>query len=446
MNLVEKDLKYIWHPCSQMKDYEELKPIVIERGKGAYLIDIEGKRYIDAVSSWWCNLFGHANPDINKAIKNQVEKLEHVIMANFSNLPAIELAERLVNITPEGLNKVFFCDNGSSAVEAAMKMSFHYHQHLGEKKKTKFLTLENAYHGETIGALSVGDLDLYNSIYKPLMFEVFRVTSPDCYRCSYGKCRENCNAPCFEHMEKKLSENHEEITAVIVEPLLQGAAGMKMYSPVYLKKLREACDKYNINLIADEIATGFGRTGKMFACNHAEISPDFMCLSKGLTGGYMPMAIVMTRDNIYDAFYDDYNKMKAFLHSHTYSGNALGCAVACEVLNIFQREKVLEKNVKKAKMLNDKLKHELDNHRNVGEIRSLGLINAIELVEDKVTKTPFDSKLRIGYEIYKKALDRGLLLRPLGDVLYFNPPYIIEERDMGFMVEICSQCIREVLG
>ena len=444
--LIEKDLKHIWHPCSQMKDYEELSPIIIEKGKGAYLYDLDGKSYLDCVSSWWCNLFGHSNERLNNALKNQVDKLEHVIFANFSNIPAIELSERLINLTGEELQKVFFCDNGSSAVEAALKMSFHYHIQSGKEKKMKFIALEDAYHGETIGALSMSDLDIYSQVYKPLMIDVNRVKAPDCYRCPYKKTRENCSCECFEHMEKAISENHEELAGVIIEPIIQGAAGMKIYPSLYLKKLRETCDKYDVHFIADEIAVGFGRTGKMFATEHAGITPDFMCLSKGLTGGYMPMALVLTTNKVYDCFYDDYNKHKAFMHSHTYSGNALGCAVAVEVLNIFESENILEMVNEKAIILNAKLRKALENHKNVGEIRSQGMINAVELVFDKKLKTSFDSNDRIGYQIYKKALEKGLLLRPLGNILYFNPPYIIDEKDMDFMIEKTVESLVEILG
>lgn len=444
--MIKKDLKYIWHPCSQMKDYEKLPPIVIERGKGAYLYDLDGKEYLDCVSSWWCNLFGHANERLNNALKNQVDKLEHVIFANFSNLPAIELSERLINMTGDRLQKVFFCDNGSSAVEAALKMSFHYHAQSGKKNKNKFIALEDAYHGETIGALSMGDLDVFTNVYRPLMFDVTRVSAPDCYRCPYGKNRGNCSCECFEHMEKEVEENYDSISGIIVEPLVQGAAGMKIYPQLYLRKLRELCDKYDIHMIADEIAVGFGRTGKMFATEHAQITPDFMCLSKGLTGGYMPMSLVLTSDDVYNCFYDDYNKHKAFMHSHTYSGNALGCALAVEVLNIFEEENILEMIEEKGKVLNQKLRCALADHKNVGEIRSIGMINAIELVVNKETKERFDSNDRIGYKIYNKALENGLLLRPIGNILYFNPPYIIEEKEMDIMISKTKDSIIEILG
>lgn len=439
MNLSEKDLRYIWHPCSQMKDYETLKPIVIEKGEGVYLYDVDGNRYIDAISSWWCNLFGHSNKRINKAINDQINKIEHVIFANFSNIPAIELSEKLVKITADRLEKVFFADNGSSAVEVALKMSFHYNQQIGKRKKKRFVAITDAYHGETLGALSMSDLDIYSKIYKPLMIDTIRVNGPDCYRCEFKEKRDTCNAECFINMEKIVEDKHEEISGIIIEPMLQGAAGMKIYSSKYLKKLRKLCDKYDIHLIADEIAVGYGRTGKMFACEHADISPDIMCISKGLTAGYLPMAITMTSQKIYDAFYGDYNENKAFLHSHTYSGNALGCAVALEVLKIFEEEPILDIINSKGEFLNKLLKKELGDHPFVGEIRNIGMINGIELVKDKKTKETFNSKMRVGYEIFKIALKRGVLLRPLGNVIYFNPPYCITEEEMIEMVKVCKQ-------
>ena len=394
--LIKKDLEYIWHPCSQMKDYEELKPIIIKKGKGPYLYDLDDKKYLDCVSSWWCNLFGHSNERINNALKKQVDKLEHVIFANFSNLPAIELSERLIKLTGDRLNKVFFCDNGSSAVEAAIKMSFHYHKQSGKEKKRKFLALEDAYHGETLGALSMGDLDIYSSVYKPLMIDVTRVKAPNCYRCEFSKDRESCSCECFSYIEEELERNSDSISGVIIEPLVQAAAGMKIYPPIYLKKLRDACDKYDVHFIADEIAVGFGRTGKMFATEHGNVCPDFMCLSKGLTGGYMPMALLLTGNKIYDCFYDDYNKHKAFMHSHTYSGNALGAAIAIEVLNIFEDENILKMVNEKGKFLKENLNSALKNHKNVGEIRTIGMINAIELIKDKKIKKAFSNDLRIG--------------------------------------------------
>ena len=443
--LAQKDLKYIWHPCSQMKDYETLSPIVIEKGEGIYLFDTEGKRYIDVISSWWCNLLGHCNPKINEAVKKQIDSLEHVIFANFTHKPAITLCEKLSKILPVGLCKFNFTDNGSSAIEAAMKVSFQYHAQTGNPKKTKFMALSDAYHGETIGALSAGDCDLYTKLYKPILMDIIRIKGPDCFRCPYGKTRENCNCECFEDAEKQFEKYGQETAAILVEPMLQGSAGMKIYPPLYLKKLRQICDKYNVHLLADEIATGFGRTGKMFAFDHAGVAPDIMCLSKGLTGGYMPCAMFMTTQKIYDAFYSDYNEGKAFMHSHTYSGNPLACAAANAVLDILSDGSVLKQAQENAKYFNKIIKEKFLPHKNVGEVRSIGLINAIELVKDKTTKEPLDGKLRTGYQIYKKALQKGVILRPLGDVIYFNPPLIIGRKDMDFVTDIALECLKEVL-
>lgn len=441
--LQRKDLKYIWHPCSQMKDYETFDPIVIKQGEGVFLEDMNGKKYLDAVSSWWVNLFGHSNKRINEALYKQANKLEHVMLANFSHEPAIELAEKIVDVTPDGLNKIFFGDNGSSAVEIALKLSFQYHQQIGKNKKTKFVKISEAYHGETLGALSVCDVELYNKVFNPLLLDVIKAQGPDCYRCPYELCRENCKAQCFEKMEKTIEKQHEEISAIIIEPMVQGAAGMKIYSPEYLKKLRKLCDEYEINLIADEVAVGFGRTGKMFACEHAGISPDIMCLSKGLTAGYMPLALTLMTDKIYNAFYDDYSKLKAFLHSHSYSGNALGCSIAVETLNIFKDENIVENNIIKSNLLREKVGNILDELPHVGEYRQLGMIGAIELVKNKETKQGFDWKSRVGYNIYKIALKKGVLLRPLGNVIYFMPPYVIDNKEMDLMVNTARDSIIE---
>jgi len=445
MDLVKKDLEHIWHPCSQMKDYEDLPPIIIDHAKGMYLYDIEGNRYVDVISSWWCNLLGHCNDRINTAVKEQIDKLEHVIFANFSHAPAIALCDELSKILPKGLTKFCFTDNGSSAIEAAMKLSFQYHYQTGNPQKKRFMALSDAYHGETLGALAISGVDLYSEIYKPMLLDIIRIDGPDCYRCTYGKHHDSCNAECFERAEEGFEKYGNEVCTFVVEPLLQGAAGMKIYSPVYLKKLRHHCHKYNVHLIADEIATGYGRTGKMFACDHADIFPDIMCLSKGLTGGYLPMALAITTDKIYNAFYDDYSKGKAFMHSHTYSGNPLACSAAVEVLKILHHEDILATANKNAEYFTMLIKEKLSDHRHVGDIRSIGLINAIELVKNKNTKESFESKHRYGYQIYKKALKKGVLLRPLGDVLYFNPPLIISREDMKFVVDVCTECIKEVL-
>ncbi len=446
MDLVSKDLRHIWHPCSQMKDYEDLPPIIIDHAKGLYLYDIHGKRYADVVSSWWCNLLGHCNERINTSIKAQVDRLEHVIFANFSHVPAIDLTETLSKVMPAGMTRFMFTDNGSSAVEAAMKMSFQYHYQTGSPQKKRFIALSNAYHGETVGALSVGGVDLYSRIYKPMLLDVIRVGGPDCCFCPHGKDRCSCSTECFESAESALAEHADTVCAFIVEPLVQAAAGMKIYPPEYLIKLRNACSRHNVHLVADEIATGFGRTGKMFACDHAGISPDIMCISKGLTGGYLPMAIAVTTDNIYDAFYADYVEGKAFMHSHTYSGNPLACSAANEVLAIMHEESILEKANSNSAYFTQLIKERLADHKNVREIRSIGLINAIQFMEDPKIGQHFDPQKRMGYQIYKKALSKGLLLRPLGDVIYFNPPLTITRQEMESVADLCKECICELLG
>ncbi|MDR3254138.1 MAG: adenosylmethionine--8-amino-7-oxononanoate transaminase [Synergistaceae bacterium] len=448
ISLAERDLKHIWHPCSQMKDYEELPPIVVDRAKGVYLYDTDGKRYIDVVSSWWCNLLGHCNDRINAAVKSQIDRLEHVIFANFSHEPAITLCEKLSALTPVALNKFFFTDNGSSAIEAAMKMSFQYHIQSsipGHSRKRRFMALSDAYHGETLGALSVGGVDLYSELYRPLLIDVVRIEAPDCYRCKYGASRETCSAECFASAEETFDRFGDETCALLVEPLLQCAAGMRIYPSLYLEKLKKICVAYGVHLIADEIATGYGRTGKMFACGHADVTPDIMCLSKGLTGGYMPMALAVTTDEIYDAFYADYSENRAFMHSHTYCGNPLACSAAVEVLNIMSDEDIIGGVAIKAPIFTAMAQSEMSGIKWVGEIRHIGLINAIELVEDSATKKPFDPKRRCGYQIYRRALSKGVLLRPLGDVMYFNPPLVMEEKDMRHALRVCAECIREVL-
>ena len=445
MTWEERDLRHIWHPCSQMKDYEELPPIVVDRGKGAWLYDIHGRRYLDIVSSWWANLLGHAHPRINAAIKEQIDRLEHVIFANFSHEPAILLAEELAKILPPGLTRFHFNDNGSAAVECALKLCFQFYHQTGKPKKTRFLCLSEGYHGETIGALSVGSMDLYAKLYRPMLMDCIHAEAPDCYRCAYGKMRETCDCPCIEHAEAAFAAHGWESAAMIVEPLLQGSAGMRVYPALYLKKLRELCDRHDVKLIADEIATGFGRTGTLFACEQAGISPDVMCLSKGLTGGYLPMSVTCVTEEIYQAFYGDYGEGKAFLHSHTYAGNPLGCAAARAVQRVLREEHILEQAAATARWLTAEMETAFGHHPNVGEIRHIGLIHAMELVQDRDTKKPLDGKKRTGYEIYRRALKKGLLLRPLGDVLYFNPPLTITRGELSEAIRMTKEAMEEVL-
>ena len=438
--LAARDSRVLWHPCTQMKDHETLPPIPIKRGEGAWLEDFDGKRYLDAVSSWWVNLFGHANPRINAALHDQLHLLEHVIFAGFTHEPAVRLSEQLVALTPPGLTRCFFADNGSAAVEVAIKMSFHYWRNRGRPRKTRFITLANSYHGETLGALAVGNVELYKSLYKPLLMEVLTAPSPDCYFRGPGDSWEQHSLKMFDHMERMLEGHADEVAAVIVEPLVQCAGGMRMYHPVYLARLREACDRHGVHLIADEIAVGFGRTGTMFACEQAGISPDFMCLSKGLTGGYLPLSVVVTTDDVYAAFYDDYAKLTAFLHSHSYTGNPLACAAALATLDIFATENIIERNRTTAGYLGRRAR-ELESHPHVTEVRQCGMIVAIEFAKDKRGREPYPWTERRGRRIYGHALAEGVLLRPIGDVVYFMPPYIVSEAEMDIMVRVAAEGI-----
>lgn len=439
MDLSKLDLEHIWHPCSQMKDYEDFSPIVIKEGNGIYIEDTNGKKYIDAISSWWVNIFGHSNKRLNNSVKKQLDNIEHVIFANFTHKPAIELCEKLAKLTPGKLNKFFFASDGSSAVEIALKMAFQAQLLKGNKKRNKFIGLSGGYHGESIGAMSSVGVNKYNKKFTPLLFESLVAKAPNCYKCNQD--RKSCNVACFESMEEIIKNNYEEVAAVIFEPICQGAAGMNIYNPKYLSKLEKLCNKYDIYMIADEIAMGFGRTGKMFASEHGNIKPDFMVMSKGLTAGYLPMSLVSTTDDIYSYFYDDFETEKAFLHSHSYSGNPLACAVALENLKIFEEDEVIKTNIEKSKIMKELLNEKFSNNPYVGEVRSIGMIFAIELAEDKETKKSFDPKRRIGYKIYKIAVENGLLMRPMGDVLYFMPPYIITIDQFKEILDIAEKSI-----
>ena len=437
---VTRDLAHVWHPCTQMKDHEALPPIPIRRGRGVWLEDFDGRRYLDAVSSWWVNLFGHANPRINAAVRAQLEDLEQVILAGFTHEPVIGLSEELTALAPAGLSRCFYADNGSSAVEVAVKMSFHYWRNVGRAGKRRFITLANSYHGETLGALAVGNVELYKEIYRPLLMDVITVPSPDCYQRAPGaSCAEHARAQ-FAHMEAALARYAGETAAVIVEPLVQCAGGMRMYDPVYLTLLREACDRHAVHLIADEIAVGFGRTGTFFACEQAGIRPDFLCLSKGLTAGYLPLSAVLTTEPIYAAFYDEYVKLNAFLHSHSFTGNPLGCAAARACLRIFREDGTLERNRTLAAHMGARAR-ELEAHPHVAEVRQRGMIVAIELVRDKAQRTPYDWRERRGLGVYRHALARGVLLRPVGNVVYFMPPYVITPEEIDLMVDVAAEAI-----
>ena len=443
-SLSKRDLSVLWHPCTQMKDHESSAIIPIKKGQGVWLEDFDGNRYLDAISSWWVNLFGHANPHINAALKDQIDKLEQVIFAGFSHEPAIYLAEQLVAVTPKGLERCFYADNGSAAVEVALKMSFHYWRNNNQTLKTKFITLENSYHGETLGALAVGNVALYKETYAPLLMDVITVPGPDCYYRESNESWADYSTRRFALMEHTLQQHSESVCAVIIEPLVQCAGNMRMYDPIYLTLLRAACDKYQVHLIVDEIAVGFGRTGTLFACEQADISPDFMCLSKGLTGGYLPLSAVMTTNEIYQAFYDDYHKLNAFLHSHSYTGNALACRAGLATLEIFQQNKIIENNKRLASIMKQMTAHFIE-HTHVAEVRQTGMIVAIELVKNKQTREPYPWQERRGLKVYQYALSKGVLLRPLGNVIYFMPPYIITEDELLLIAKVAFDGIQWAL-
>ena len=425
--IIEKDLQYNWHPCTQMKDHEFLPLIPIQKAKGIYLYDFEGNRYIDAISSWWVNLFGHSNEYINSKINEQLQTLEHVIFAGFTHEGAIKLSQRLCKLT--GLDKVFYADNGSSAVEVAIKMSFHYWKN-NSQTKPLFFSLENSYHGETIGALSVGDVGLYKDTYKEILIKNITIPIPK------DKSQEETQKA-LKKAREVFEKYHKKVSALIVEPLVQCAGYMKMHSPEFIKGLKKLCEEFNVHFIADEIAVGFGRTGTMFACEQAGIKPDFMCLSKGLTGGYLPLSAVLTTDEIYMAFYCNYKELKAFLHSHSYTANALSIAAANATLDIFEKDNVIESNKQKSNYIWEKMQ-KFKELKNVKEIRQTGMISAIEMID-------YPWEKRMGLKVYEYGLENGVLLRPLGNVIYFMPPYIINKEEIDKMIDTAFNGIENLM-
>jgi adenosylmethionine-8-amino-7-oxononanoate aminotransferase len=433
---VQRDLNVLWHPCTQMKEHEKIPLIPVQSAQGVFLKDFNGKEYLDTVSSWWVNILGHCNPKINEKIKAQLDTLEHVILAGFSHEPAVKLAEKLVEITPKGLSRVFYADNGSSAVEVALKMSYHAWHNQGQKQKRLFFTLDNSYHGETIGAMSVSQVGLYKNTYQDLLFDVISIPVADTFLQPKTQPYEDYADALLLRIESLMQEHAEESCAVIVEPLIQCAGNMRMHKPYFLRKLFELTRKYNIHFIADEIATGFGRTGTLFACEQAGISPDFMCLSKGITAGYLPLAAVLTHEDIYQSFYDDYASGKAFLHSHSYTGNPLACTAALASIEILQDENIIEKNQEKIANFT-KLGHAFKEYELVAQVRQTGMVLAVELYADKVERSDM-------LAIYQYALQQGVLLRPLGNVIYFMPPYIISAAQIEQIVQVALDGIKNI--
>lgn len=422
-NLLNRSLSAVWHPCTQMKRHETLPLIPIARGEGVWLYDFDGNRYLDSVSSWWVNLFGHCNPHINAALTDQLGKLEHVILAGFTHEPVVLLSERLRELAPAGLGHCFFGSDGASATEIALKMSAHYWCNTGKPKKFQFISLQNSYHGETLGALSVTDMALFKDAYGALIKQNATVPSPDWRKAKPGESAEDFALRCAATLEDHLQQHHENIAAFIIEPLIQGAAGMAMYHPTYLKQARELCSRFGVHLIADEIAVGMGRTGTMFACEQANIIPDFLLLSKGITGGYLPLSVVMTTDSIYQAFYAD-ETARGFLHSHSYTGNPLACRAALATLDIFVQDNVLNVNRDKAGFFN-LIAQPLREHLKVRNFRNTGMVWAFEV------DTPHAD---FAQRCFSLGLQHELLLRPMGNTVYFMPPYIITEEEIQMLV------------
>lgn len=439
-----RDFHHIWHPCTQMKDHEVTPPLLIDRAEGIYLYDREGRRYMDVISSWWVNLLGHQHPGINQAIRDQLDRMAHVMFAGVTHTPAIDLAEKLVKASSPGLAKVFFSDNGSTSVEVALKMSLQYWLQTGQPRKTKFIYLKGGYHGETLGALSVCGMKLFRDKFETVLPQNIEVEGPDCLRCPLGLQRESCQAECFEPMAKALEKHHDTVAGVIIEPLVQGAAGMKMYPPVYLKKLEDACKASNIHTIYDEVAVGFGRTGSLFVSEHHGMSPDFLCLSKGITSGYLPLAATLTTDEVYQAFYDDYGSFKLFIHSHSYSANPLACAAANATLDRLTAPGFMDSLQPKM----DALRQQGETLRELpwcGEFRQTGMIAAVELVKNRDTFEPFPVEQRVGHQIFLEGLKREVVLRPLGNVVYFIPPLIIDPDQIQSMITAAYESISTVL-
>ncbi|KAF0218541.1 MAG: adenosylmethionine-8-amino-7-oxononanoate [Geobacteraceae bacterium] len=445
--LQEYDRRYVWHPFTQMKEWESEEPIVITRGEGSYLIDSDGNRYLDGVGSIWTNVHGHCKKEINDAVKRQVEKLEHSTLLGLANDKAAILAKRLVDIAPPGLCKVFYSDNGSTAVEIGIKMAFQYQQHRGKPEKTRFISFRNAYHGDTIGAVSVGGIDIFHGVFRPLLFPTVQAPSPHCYRCELSPERnsETCGRLCLKELERLMELHGPETAGLVIEPLVQGAGGMIVQPDGFVRRVRKLCDRYDILMIADEVAVGFGRTGTMFACEKEGITPDIMALSKGITAGYLPLAATLATQKIYDAFLGEYRELRTFFHGHTFTGNPIACAAALASLDIFEEERLLDNLPHKISYLKERLKALLD-IPHVGDVRQAGMCGGIELVKDKESREPYPWEERVGIEVCREARKHGLFLRPLGNVIVVFPPLSISIEELKQLLDGIEDSIKAVTG
>lgn len=444
-SLQQLDKSYVWHPFTQMRDWQDEEILVIERGEGCCLIDTEGRRYIDGVSSLWCNVHGHRKEKIDQAIRDQLDRVAHSTFLGLSNVPAVLLAERLIQIAPLGLTRVFYSDSGSEAMEIALKIAYQYWQQRqdAKPKKKKFVHLDQAYHGDTIGSVSVGGIDLFHKKYEPLLFETWSIPAPLRVHRELGIRREECRLECVQSLEDILEKHHEEIAAVVIEPLMQGAAGMIDQPAGYLSKVRELTRRWGVLLICDEVATGFGRTGKMFACDHESVTPDIMALAKGLTGGYLPLAATLVSEEIYQAFLGEYGEFKTFFHGHTYTANPLACAAALANLDIFEKEKTLEHLQPKIELMKNRLA-KIGRMDHVGDVRQVGFMAGIELVKEKSSLTPYGLEEKMGIRVCQRARKYGVILRPLGNVIVLMPPLGIPENLLTELLDVVEKCIREI--
>jgi len=440
-----RDFHSVWHPCTPRRDQETNPPLLIERGEGVFLFDRAGNRYVDVISSWWVNLFGHNHPRLNAALQQQLAKVAHVMFAGVTHRPAIDLAGKLLSLAPPNLSRVYFSDNGSTSVEVALKMSLQYWLQVGRPEKKCFVHLSGGYHGETLGALSVCGLGLFRAPFEDVLMENVAVQGPDCYSCPFGLEPGSCQAECFGPMERALEEGAGRIAGVIVEPLVQGAAGMKMYPAVYLKKLQEAAARADVHTLYDEVAVGFGRTGSLFVAGTEGLRPTFLCLSKGITSGYLPLGATLTEETIFAAFDGDFASRRFFIHSHSYAANPLASAVACETLALLTEDDFLAGLRPKIAAIGAH-RPRFEELPWCGEFRQTGMIAAVELVRDQKTREPFDPARRAGYAVYLEGLKRGLIMRPLGDVVYFLPPLVISLEEIEMMMNTARTCMIEALG
>jgi len=440
------DKQHVWHPFTQMQDWEGEQPIVITRGEGSWLIDSEGNRYLDGVASMWTNVHGHCRRELNEALKDQVDRLDHSTLLGLASEQSILLAHRLAQITPPGLDRFFYSDNGSTAMEVAVKMAFQYQVHRGRPERSRFITFHNAYHGDTIGAVSVGGIDIYHGTFRPLLFETIQAPSPYCYRCELSCSGPgSCGLKCLDALEALMLQYGANCAGLVIEPLLQGAGGMIVQPPGFLRRVRQLCDRYGLLMIADEVATGFGRTGRMFACDHEDVVPDIMAISKGIAAGYLPLAATVTTEEVYSAFLGRYAELKTFFHGHTFTGNPLACAVALKSLELFESDNLLESLQPKIARLEDRLA-EFACLPHVGNIRHCGLAAGIELVEDKGSKQAYPWELKTGVRVCLEARKLGIFSRPLGNTVVVFPPLSITEEELELLLDGLERAIKNITG